>query len=631
MPAVEKLLSLPRGAKRLIAIVFDVSTSLAAVFGAYYLRFDRWSFPHGNEWISFIMAGTIAPLCLLAFGLYTSIHRFASWGTYTRLLRGGLVFAALQIAFSFGFGLSGVPRSVSIIQPILFVSGALLWRFLIRFILDPGFYQTLRQERENTRVAIYGAGSAGRQLAAALAITRGTTVVGYFDDDPTLTGNVLNGIRVYPSDGLADRVAGLGADDLLIAIPSASRARRQAILEVARQSHVNVRLLPGIDELAAGKVTVSDLREPGIEELLGRDPIEPLPDLMTKPAHRKVVMVTGAGGSIGSELCRQLILQEPRELILVDVSEYNLYAIHHELDERLRRLGSHATQLHPILLSVQHGPAVEAMMGRFRPDTVFHAAAYKHVPIVESNVCEAVANNVLATDLCAQAALRVGVERFILVSTDKAVRPTNVMGASKRLAEEVLQSFDSGARRTKFAMVRFGNVMGSSGSVIPLFRAQIKSGGPVTITHREITRYFMTIPEASQLVIQAGAMAEGGEVFLLDMGNPVRIYDLAMRMIELSGLTVQSSENPNGDIAIEVIGLRQGEKLYEELLIGEDSKPTAHPRVFMAHEESLGRDRLQPLLDQLKQAVDSLDAEATIALLKEAVPGFDHRPNGESA
>jgi FlaA1/EpsC-like NDP-sugar epimerase len=624
---MEVIIALPRRAKRLIAVALDVVTCVVAVFLAYYLRLDEWRLPSGNEWLSYAVAVLLTPPILAYFEVYTAIHRFASWGTYGRLFRGCIVFAIAQILIFIGVSFRDVPRSIAIIQPTIFALGAVLWRFLLRMALDPAFRSALLKGDDDKRILIYGAGAAGRQLAAALDVTSGVRVIGYVEDNPNLAGNAINGIRVYSAAVLADLLQELRIDDLLIALPSASRARRRQILESVRPSRVGVRLLPGIDQLAAGKVTVSDLREPEIEDLLGRDPISPSAELMAAPAKGRVVMVTGAGGSIGAELCRQLIAQGPQALVLVDTSEFNLYGINREL-EGMNAGKDNAPTLHPLLLSVQNEAALRSAMERFRPHTVFHAAAYKHVPLVEANICEAVANNVLGTCNCARAARDAGVERFILISTDKAVRPTNVMGASKRVAEELLQALDAEGS-TIFAMVRFGNVMGSSGSVIPLFRSQLRGGGPLTITHPEVTRFFMTIPEASQLVIQAGAMAEGGEVFLLEMGEPVKIMDLAVRMVELSGLKVQSEQDPHGDIEIRIIGLRPGEKLYEELLIGEDADATEHPRILKAREGRLEPRALYDIVEQFPAAIASGDTAAVIALLKQAVPGFDHQPHGQ--
>ena len=408
-------------------------------------------------------------------------------------------------------------------------------------------------------------------------------------------------------------------------MPSASRQRRNELLELASQAHVQVRTLPGIMELANGQVSVSDLRELEIEDLLGRDPVPPQPQLLDKNLRGKVVLVTGAGGSIGSELCRQIIQSGPTQLLLLELNEYALYKVNQDL-EKLQAEGlAHRVELIPLLGSVQNAERLREIMRTWRPHTVYHAAAYKHVPLVEHNPAEGVKNNVFGTLLTAQMAAEQGVEDFVLVSTDKAVRPTNIMGTSKRLAEMALQALAADpaqASNTRFSMVRFGNVLGSSGSVVPLFRQQIKEGGPITLTHADITRYFMTIPEAAQLVIQAGAMATGGDVFVLDMGEPVKIIDLARRMVELSGLSIKDANNPGGDIELKINGLRPGEKLYEELLIGDNPLPTQHPRIMKAHEDFLDWARLTLKLEHLQQSLAINDVPQIRTLLKELVPGY---------
>jgi FlaA1/EpsC-like NDP-sugar epimerase len=411
--------------------------------------------------------------------------------------------------------------------------------------------------------------------------------------------------------------------DVLLAMPSINRSRRNEILMKISQAKVAVRTLPSVNELAQGKVQTSDLRELDIDDLLGRDAVPPDQVLLAKNIKNKVVLITGAGGSIGSELCRQILDVGPKKLLLVELSEFALYQIHGELSARAQDKG---VELIPLLASVQDSRRVNELMGAWRPDTVYHAAAYKHVPLVEHNPAEGLKNNVLGTLTVAKAAAACAVTSFVLISTDKAVRPTNVMGASKRLAEMVLQAMAAGQSATKFSMVRFGNVLGSSGSVVPKFRQQIKDGGPITLTHANITRYFMTIPEAAQLVIQAGSMAEGGEVFVLDMGEPVKIIDLAKSMIELTGLTLKEASNPEGDIEIEITGLRPGEKLYEELLIGDDPKQTSHPRIMKANERFLDWSSLERRLDVLSQALAKNDVEQMLVVLQDLVTGYQREP-----
>jgi FlaA1/EpsC-like NDP-sugar epimerase len=474
-------------------------------------------------------------------------------------------------------------------------------------------------------VLIYGAGSAGRQLAAGLKTSPELVVVGFLDDNKSMHKQVLNGLKIHDPSMLLSLVTKYRVTQVLLAIPSASRARRNEILDMVRAAQVQVRTLPGMIDLAQGRVQVSDLKELDIEDLLGRDPVPPSRALLAKNITGKVVMVTGAGGSIGSELCRQIVQLSPSALLLIELTEFALYAIEQELQGQMATAGVQVSLL-PLLANVRDESRMDEILRTWKPHTVYHAAAYKHVPLVEHNPAEGVKNNVLGTLNTAKLAAKHGVADFVLISTDKAVRPTNVMGASKRLAEMVLQAQAAAVQKagvtTCFSMVRFGNVLGSSGSVVPLFRSQIKDGGPITLTDERITRYFMTIPEAAQLVIQAGAMASGGDVFVLDMGEPVKIFDLAKRMVELSGLALKDDANPNGDIEIQVTGLRPGEKLYEELLIGDNPLPTSHARIMKAHEDFLLWAELQSKLTALGVALDANDVPLIRTLLKELVPGY---------
>ncbi|WP_369910080.1 polysaccharide biosynthesis protein [Limnohabitans sp. MMS-10A-192] len=524
----------------------------------------------------------------------------------------------------------GIPRTVGVLQPLLLLIAITLSRVTVRVWLG-GIYRGILTRQNLPKVLIYGAGSAGRQLAAALKTSPELVVVGLLDDDDRLHGQVLNGLKIYNPQDLLSLVGKLRVNQVFLAIPSVSRARRNEILDVVRAAHVQVRTLPGVMDLAQGRVHVSDLRELEVEDLLGRDPVPPNPLMMGKNITSKVVMVTGAGGSIGSELCRQIVTANPSTLLLVELTEFALYDIHYELEQTLAETGNESITLVPLLANVRDADRMAEILRTWRPSTVYHAAAYKHVPLVEHNPAEGIKNNVHGTLVTAQQAALHGVSDFVLVSTDKAVRPTNVMGASKRLAEMVLQAQAEAMKaqggQTRFSMVRFGNVLGSSGSVVPLFRRQIKDGGPITLTDERITRYFMTIPEAAQLVIQAGAMASGGDVFVLDMGEPVKIMDLAKRMVELSGLSVRGEANPEGDIEIAVTGLRPGEKLYEELLIGDNPLPTSHKRIMKAHEEFLSWSILQGQLAELNKVLNANDVPVIRSLLKGLVPGY--QPDGD--
>jgi len=619
------MLALPRTLKRAVALCFDAALCILTVWLAFYLRLDEWVALSGDgrwapQWAAIGSLAFALPIFVVS-GLYRAIFRYAGWQASLAVTRAMAIYAVLYVAVFTAIGIPGVPRTVGLIQPMLLFLAVAGSRLLVRFWLG-GLYRNILRRSELPRALIYGAGSAGMQLAAGLINSQEMRVVGYLDDDARLQGHVLNGLPVYAPDDLPELVATRAIRDVLLAIPSANRQRRGEILNRMRALHVAVRTLPSMAELAQGKVTVSDLREPDIEDLLGRAPVAPNQLLLSRNIRDKVVLVTGAGGSIGSELCRQIVRLAPARLLLVEQSEFALYALHQELLSLLPEAG----QLVPLLASVRDAARMREIMATWRPQTLYHAAAYKHVPLVEHNPAEGIRNNVFGTLTAARAAMAAGVADFVLISTDKAVRPTNVMGASKRLAEMVLQALAVQSSATRFTMVRFGNVLGSSGSVVPKFRQQIREGGPITLTHPDVTRFFMTIPEAAQLVIQAGAMGgsagEGGEVFVLDMGEPVRIADLARRMVELSGLTVRAAAEPHGDIEIRITGLRPGEKLYEELLIGDNPQPTSHPRIMKASEDFLPLAALEARLAALQAKLDANDVPAIRSLLGELVSGY---------
>lgn len=619
------LLALPRLAKRLVVLAVDASLCVLTVWLAFYLRLGDWVALGGDAtWQPFwavIFSLLFALPLFTAFGLYRAIFRYAGWPALLAVAKAAAVYGLLFAAVFTAFGVSGVPRTIGLIQPLLLLFTVGASRALARFWLG-GLYQNQLKLAALPKALIYGAGEAGRQLAAAMANSHEMRVVGFLDDDVRLHGQVLNGLRIYSPSDLDGLVLSLTVSDVLLALPTASRHRRNEILNQMSQAKVSVRTLPSVSDLAQGKVAISDVRELDIDDLLGRDPVTPDRGLLGKNTVGKVVLVTGAGGSIGSELCRQILKIGPATLLLVELSEFALYQIHQELQAKLDHQPDSGIRLVPLLASVRDEERMREIMTTWKPQTVYHAAAYKHVPLVEHNPAEGIRNNVLGTLTAARAAAEQGVSDFVLISTDKAVRPTNIMGASKRLAEMVLQALAAESAATRFSMVRFGNVLGSSGSVVPKFRQQIRDGGPVTVTHAEITRYFMTIPEAAQLVIQAGAMAMGGDVFVLDMGWPVKIIDLATRMIELSGLTVRDEDNPEGDIAIEITGLRPGEKLYEELLIGNHPKPTSHPRIMKAHEEFLAWPQLDEKLSALRVVLEAHDVGGLRGLLEQLVSGY---------
>jgi FlaA1/EpsC-like NDP-sugar epimerase len=553
----------------------------------------------------------------------------------------GLLFATVFTVIGF----KGVPRTIGLIQPVLLLIFVGMSRMFARFWLG-GLYQDLLKKSKIPQVLIYGAGTAGRQLALAMANSSDMRVIGFLDDDTRLHGSLLNELPIYNPLELKELTGSLVITDILLALPNATRERRNDILKQLAEFKLAVRNLPDLGDIATGRISMSDLRDLDLDDLLGREPVSPDPALLGKNISGQTVLVTGAGGSIGSELCRQIYKGRPHRLLLVDISEFALYQIHQEFENIQQAEIAQGecngapirTEVIPLLASVCDEKRVNAIMMTWKPDTVYHAAAYKHVPLVEHNPAEGVFNNVWGTMVCALAAERHAVKNFVLISTDKAVRPTNVMGASKRLAEMFLQALATKTHTdsmteampthaTCFSMVRFGNVLGSSGSVVPLFREQIKNGGPVTLTHKDITRFFMTIPEAAQLVIQAGAMGQGADVFVLDMGAPVRIFDLARRMIELSGLSVRDASTPDGDIEISITGLRPGEKLFEELLIGNNPVTTDHPRIMKAQEDFLTMPILQNYLDEMHTAILNNDVHHLQNLLKQLVTGYV--PHGE--
>lgn len=639
----ERLLSMRRRYKRLLQVSADILLIWLAVWLAFVLRMgsDDLVQPLGGHAWLFVAAPLLAIPLFIRMGLYRAVLRYLDNNGLLTILK-AVSLAALLLALAIYWYRDApalVPRSLVFNYwwiSLLLIGGL---RLLMRhyFLGDWGDWKRarhmLRFTRDDdglSRVAIYGAGSAGHQLAAALRRGRAMRPVAFLDDDDGIANRTIAGLKVYKPKHLQQMIDETGASEVLLAIPSASRARRREILAALETYPLHVRSVPGLMELASGRVKVEDIQEVDIADLLGRDAVEPRVELFERCIRGQVVMVTGAGGSIGSELCRQILTQAPAVLILFEHSEYNLYSIHQELQVRL----DPAIRLVPILGSIRNPQRLLDVMRTWRVDTLYHAAAYKHVPMVEHNIAEGVLNNVVGTLNTAQAAILAGVRHCVLISTDKAVRPTNVMGCTKRLAEQLLQALSreaeprlhglgcAQANRTRFCMVRFGNVLGSSGSVIPLFREQIRCGGPVTVTHPEITRYFMTIPEAAQLVIQAGAMGQGGDVFVLDMGEPVRIAELAEKMIRLSGLTLRSEHNPRGDIAIEYSGLRPGEKLYEELLIGDNVSATEHPMIRRADEQHMSWEALSELLDQLLAAVADEDCARIRTLLCQAVPEY---------
>ncbi|NMY52305.1 nucleoside-diphosphate sugar epimerase/dehydratase [Pseudomonas sp. WS 5011] len=643
------LLQLSRRQKRFLQVVTDVALIWLALWLSFALRLGELDAAQpfdGHGWL-FILAPIIALPIFIRLGMYRAVMRYVGNDALITIAKAvTLSVLVLALAVYWYRGPTAlVPRSMVFNYwwlSLLLLGGL---RLAMRqyfvgnwFELNPG--RTAAVAPLLPRIAVYGAGSAGNQLVAALRMGRAMRPVAFIDDDPGIANRTIAGLRVYTPKHISQMIDETGADEILLAMPSTSRGRRRQILETLEAFPLHVRSIPGFMDLASGRVKVEDVQEVDIADLLGRDAVPPQQALFERCIRNQVVMVTGAGGSIGSELCRQILLNGPATLLLFEHSEFNLYSIHSELESRIKR-ESLPLRLVPILGSIRNASRLADVMCTWKVDTVYHAAAYKHVPMVEHNIAEGVLNNLMGTLNTAQVAIKAGVTNFVLISTDKAVRPTNVMGSTKRLAEMVLQALSREAapvlfaddeavhqlNKTRFTMVRFGNVLGSSGSVIPLFHEQIRKGGPVTVTHPNITRYFMTIPEAAQLVIQAGSMGEGGDVFVLDMGEPVKIAVLAEKMIHLSGLSVRSDKAPHGDIAIEFTGLRPGEKLYEELLIGDNVSPTEHPMIMRANEEHLPWEQLKVRLCELLDAVEHDDYERVRQLLRETVSGY--KPEGE--
>lgn len=614
-------LHLPRYAKRSIALVVDFSLCVLTVWLALYLRLDEFVSLFGPAfWAAGISSAIALPVFVL-MGFYRTLFRYSGGATMFLVMKAVTVYGLLYAIVVTAYGLEGVPRTIGLIQPLLLfvaISGS---RAFAHYSLS-SLHRSKLQIEALPKVLIYGAGTAGQQLNAALVNGLEMSLVGFLDDDERLQAHVLNGQPVYSPDDLADLIKSKGVTHVLLAIPRASRCRRNEILEQVRRYPVAVRTLPSVNDLAEGRVSVSDLHELDIDDLLGRDQVSPDHSLLAKNITGKVVLVTGAGGSIGSELCRQIRIAAPAKLLLIDQSEYSLYSLNEELHGLQSADDALQFDIVPLLASVQDEERMRRVMSSWHPDTVYHAAAYKHVPMVEHNPVVGIRNNLFGTLKTAKAAAENGVSDFVLISTDKAVRPTNIMGASKRLAEMVLQAMVSTVSSTKFTMVRFGNVLESSGSVVPKFRQQVHDGGPITLTHAEITRFFMTISEAAQLVIQAGALAGGGDVFVLDMGQPIKVMDLARRMIELSGLIVKDEQNPNGDIEIKITGLRPGEKLYEELIIGNNLAPTSHPKILRAREDFIMWSEMESKLDALETAMNANDISSIRLIIEQLVSGY---------
>jgi len=644
------LLGLTRRQKRAFQVVTDVFLVWFALWMAFVVRLgiDELINPFNEYLWLFLSATVIAIPLFVRFGMYRAVMRYFGNDALIAIIKAvslSSLILALVVYWSGNHQIS-VPRSVIFNYwwlSMVMIGGlrlAMRQYFLGDWFTAAQHVPFTNRDDGLPKVAIYGAGAAGNQLVAALRMGRLLRPVAFIDDDSSIADRVISGLLVYKPKHIQQMLDATGAQQILLAIPSASRGRRREILTFLEGFALHVQSVPGFMDLASGRVKVDDIQEVDIADLLGRDSVPPQDELLEHCIKDQSVLITGAGGSIGSELCRQILTLQPTTLLLYEHSEFNLYSILQELEQRIVR-ESLSVKLLPILGSVRNQEKLFDVMKTWRVNTVYHAAAYKHVPMVEHNIAEGVLNNVMGTLSAAQASLRANVANFVLISTDKAVRPTNVMGSTKRLAEMTLQALSSEiapvlfgetssisrVNKTRFTMVRFGNVLGSSGSVIPLFHKQIKSGGPLTVTHPKITRYFMSIPEAAQLVIQAGSMGQGGDVFVLDMGEPVKIVELAEKMVHLSGLSIRSDKNLQGDISIEFTGLRPGEKLYEELLIGDNVVTTPHPMIMSANEDYLPWDVLKARLTELLSAVEQDDYTRVRQLLRETVSGYS--PDGE--
>ena len=674
---LKSILDAPRVAKRAILLGVDSIILIGALWLSFSLRLDNWYWPQGGVNNPIVLLVLFAPVFAVPvfahFGLYRAIIRYIGMRAVWSIVKAILVYSAIWGLVAFLSGVEGVPRSVVLINAmvaLLSVGGSRMFaRWLLLKIEDSvrmrhASMRTGVGVSLQSRVVIFGAGSAGRQLAVGLGQSSECILLAFVDDGRKLQGRDLIGVPIIPPEKLQDFAANHRVDDVLLAMPSITRKKRSEIIEYLRPLNLRIRTLPGLIAMAQGRANYADLHDLDINDLLAREPAAPDELMLQEQVTDKVIMVTGAGGSIGSELCRQILQRKPKVLLLFELSEFSLYTVHTELLDALHNLNKEqrtntavglVSTIIPLLGSVIDENRVSDVILTWKPNIIYHAAAVKHVPIVEHNIAECIKTNVLGTLVLAKIAIERQVERFILISSDKAVNPTNAMGASKRCCELILQalaleenpSFEpngdgkSSAQApftTLFAIVRFGNVLGSSGSVVPFFRQQIAQGGPITLTHRDIIRYFMTIHEATQLVMQTGAMAGigsadligqnginglgGAEVYVLDMGEPVKIYDLACRMIQLSGFRVKNEDSPEGDISIEVIGLRPGEKLYEELLIGNDPKATRHPRIMKANEKSLSWDELQPMITTLRIAASNGDVMMIFSVLKLLVPEY---------
>jgi len=609
----ETFINLSRKTKIKLILFFDLFAIIFSLFASIFIYFGYWYYPvnDSNFWLVLLASPLIAILIFTRLGIYRDVIRFMVFLSLWRIFQGTFLHFILLALVVYICETDSIPFQVIFINWLLIIVVIIGSRLLFRWLLS--------KVSRNNNVLIYGAGEAGRQLSNLLNGSSDYKAVAFIDDDDDIFQHSINGLIVYSKENLKDLINTKDIKQVFLAIPSLSRFRRREIIKDLETYSIGVRSLPDVSDIAQGKVKIQDLLEIDISELLGREPVKPNTNLLKINIFKKVVLVTGAGGSIGSELCRQILLIKPKKMILFEISESALY----EIEQELLNINVSNIDIYPIIGSVKDKTRMAKICQNYGVQTIYHAAAYKHVPLVEYNQSQGVLNNTIGTLNAAQAAIECNVELFVLISTDKAVRPTNIMGASKRAAELILQALNHKSHNTCFTIVRFGNVLDSSGSVIPLFKKQIKKGGPITVTHEDIVRFFMSIPEAVELVIQAGAMAKGGEVFLLDMGEPIRIYDLAVKMINLSGLEVFDKNNLEGDIEIIYSGLRPGEKLYEELMIGLNSSTTENKLIMRTEEEMISWDKLEPLLAEIQDASITEETEKIYSLMKKLVPEFN--------
>ena len=613
----KNILSTNRYSKRIIAIINDIALCILCTWLAFCLRLENLILLKDLNFLAALTSIIIAIPVFWLFGLYKTIFRYTGLSIILTIFSSTFFYGFLYFLVIGVYGIKEIPRSIGIIQPMLLLIFIIISRLSVKYILTEDLSNKKKTNKKN--ILVYGAGYAGRQLVMALENNIEFNVIGFLDDNIQLHKRNLLGKNVYSPTKLEKLIETKNISLVFLALPSINRSKRNKIIEKLNKFQLIVKTLPSISEIVNGRITISDIKDLNINDLLNRDEIKPNLTLLNKNINSKTVLVTGAGGSIGSELCRQIARLKPNKLLLLEFNEFALYKIYEELIDQNKNL-----EIISLLINVQEQSKIERIFETFKVDTVYHAAAYKHVPLVEENICEGVKNNVFGTLSVAKASINKKISNFVLISSDKAVRPTNIMGASKRLSELCVQGIYNYKKKyiTNFSIVRFGNVLESSGSVIPKFKKQIKEGGPITLTHRDVTRYFMTTTEAAQLVIQAGAMGKYSEVFLLDMGESIKIYDLIIKMINLSGFTVKNNQNPNGDIEIKIIGLRSGEKLYEELLIGNDPSKTNHSKILMTKEPFIPMESLKKNLDDLKNLLEENKVEDVKELLEKLLESY---------